>query len=68
MKCMDCGVEFKGDAGPPPDRRCATCLGEQMDWFRRLSPERQDEVLADALKKAGEARGCGRGLGRKGER
>lgn len=56
LKCMDCGKEFAGASGPPPDKRCNACLAEQLRWLRVQPQEEQDRIIAKALERAAAVR------------
>lgn len=49
--CVDCGEAFEGEED---DRRCWCCVEEQVGRFRRLDKGTQDELLAQALRRAAE--------------
>ncbi len=55
MRCMDCGRAFEGDPGPPPHRRCDPCTAAVVAALKRLPPEKQDQLIHEALQRAANA-------------
>ncbi len=55
MRCMDCGREFEGDPELPPQRRCDPCTVAVVATLKKLPPEKQDQLIHEALQRAGNA-------------
>ncbi len=52
MKCMDCGEDFEGDPGPPPDRRCGLCALTVRKALEQMPEAERQRAISRALERA----------------